>query len=313
MAGFTSILSGGLIDTSAPNYANVAQRNEKARQALINLGTQQINSVFGGGTAPFYAPANPNTSQFDPHQSYYKIGPKGPALYWAPGGKHPPGQFSQSGVGQAIGSGGGDLGAAFGAKALGLDKLFGKEQSPKQVAKTKFRRGQLFMAPEYQTFEGFGDPFYQGREQDYIRYALPQLAEQYRQNRNAIKFGLANKGLLGSTVEASANAGLERTAGEGRQTIADTARAGSNSLRQQIEGARQAALSQLYQSANPGQAIQSAVQTASGFQAPSTFAPIGNLFTSLAQQYVTNQLLNNYRQGASAFDTTNPAKFIAPV
>jgi len=57
MGNVTSLLSGGLIDTSAPNYAKVAARNEKQRQALINLGLGQINALYDGGTTAFYNPA----------------------------------------------------------------------------------------------------------------------------------------------------------------------------------------------------------------------------------------------------------------
>ena len=125
-------------------------------------------------------------------------------------------------------------------------------------------------------------------------------------------FGLENRGLGGSSVQGQASSNLEREAGRARQTIADTGLEQANQLRRDIEGSRQQAISQLYQSADPAQALQGAVRSAIGFQAPSTFAPATNMFTNLAQQYATRQLLNNYRQpfGAPTVDYSN---FSAPI
>jgi len=288
----TSILSGGLIDTSAPNYAKVAGKNEAKRQGIINLGMDQINAIFGGGSAPFYTSANTGENQFNRHNTYYGLTGKGDfAPYWAPGSVQPKQGPNSPGIGSitletAPGSPFGFMGGVLGHKG----------PSPRQIAKKSFNRGQLFNAPETKTFEGFQDPFYAKRAQDYVNFALPQFAQQYQQNRNQMLFGLANRGLGQSSVADQASSNLERSAGEGRQQIADTGLAQANQLRRDVEAARQQAISQLYQSADPAQALQGAVRTASGFQAPSTFAPITNMFSNLANQYATSQILNNYRQ-----------------
>jgi hypothetical protein len=312
---FTSLLSGGLLDTSAPNYARIAGSNEKKRQGLIRLGLQQINSVFSGGTAPFYSPALTEGARFDPSQTYYSFNKKGEFTpYWAPGGRAPKGTSSDTLLSGALKSGGGDLGAALAVKTLGIGGLFDKDVSPKQIAARSFRRGQLFKPPEEFTFEGFQEPFYEKRAQDYVNFALPQLAQQYQSNRNAMLFGLANRGLGGSTVQGQASSNLEREAGKGRQTIADTGLEQANQLRRDVESARQQAVNQLYQSADPAQALQGAVRAASSFRAPSTFAPITNLFTNLAQQYATNQLLNSYRQPYGAPSSyQGVGNFLAPI
>jgi hypothetical protein len=296
MAGLTGALTGGLIDTGTPDYGKLAGQNEKKRQALINLGMQQINAVYGGGQAPFYSLANPGqTGRFDPHSSYYSLTGRGISPYWVPDGVHPSEQLNQTGLSQALSSGGGDLFAGAAIRGLGIDRLFGNVESPRDIAAKNFRRGQLFNAPTYETFEGFQPAFFQKRAQDYINYALPQLGEQYRGARNATLYGLANRGLQDSTVAGQANRQLERTTGVARQNIADTGLAQANQLKRDVEGSRQEAIRQLYQSANPADAFRSATESAASFRQPSTFAPIANLFSNLAQQYATNQILNNYR------------------
>jgi len=318
MAGLTDILTGGLIDSSAPNYASVAGKNEKKRQGIIKLGLGQINSVFSGGTSPFYGAANTGENKFDRSQTYYGLNGKGQfAPYWAPGGAHPKGTFEASQLGKLADSpiATGDLGIslALSASPFSLSKIFGKSQSPRDIARKQFNRGQLFTAPNTQTFEGFQPSFYDKRSQDYVNFALPQLAQQYQTNRNAMLFGLENRGLGNSSVANAASSNLERSAGQGRQEIADTGLAQANQLRKDVEGARQQAISQLYQSADPAQALQGAVRNAIGFQAPSTFAPVANMFTGLAQQYATDRLLNNYRQAYAAPGYAQNNNYLAPI
>lgn len=304
----TSILSGGLIDTSAPNYASVAGKNEKKRQGIINLGLDQINAIFGGGSANFYGAANAGGNQFNRHNTYYGLTGKGEFKpYWAPGGAHPKQGPNSPGLGSVV------LETAPGSPFGFMGGVLGHEgPSPKQIAKRSFNRGQLFTAPETKTFEGFQEPFYEKRAQDYVNFALPQLSQQYQQNRNQMLFGLANRGLGQSSVADTASSNLEREAGRGRQEIADTGIAQANQLRKDVENARQQSIAQLYQSADPAQALQGAVRAASGFQAPSTFAPITNMFSNLAQQYATSQILNNYRQPYGA-PGQNGGNYFAPI
>lgn len=312
---------GGLIG-NAPDYGKLAKRNEATRQSLINLGLQQINAVYGGGTAPFYTTANTPGAKFDPRASYYNLTGKGFQPYWIPGGQRPEGTFQPSGAASLLAGSDpittgifnnltGGRGAASAVAGLAtpnifgslggvlgrvLGGLFGEEKSPRDIARRAFRRGQLFNAPNYQTFEGFQPEFFNQRAQAYVNYALPQLAEQYQQARNAQSFGLANRGLLGSTQQTQATQRLERETGRAKQGIAETGIEQANQLRKEIEQARQEAIRQLYQSADPAQAISSAIGSASQFRIPSAFAPITNLLGNLAQQYLVSQTLNAYRQ-----------------
>lgn len=151
-----------------------------------------------------------------------------------------------------------------------------------------------------QAFSGFTPSFYQQRAQAYQDFALPQLAQQYQQNRNQIGFGLANRGLNTSSTANQQWTNLGKAMGQAKQTIADQGIAQSQQLQQQVEGQRNALLNQLYQSADPSGAGASAINTASQFAAPSVFQPVGNLLGSVAQQYYLSQLMNTYRPTGSS-------------
>lgn len=315
----TSLMSGGLLSTGAPNYAKMARGSERKRQGLINLGLQQIGAVFGGGTAPFYSPAKTEGSQFSPRNTYYALsGRSGEFVpYWAPGGARPNEKTTPSVAGQLADmsavAGSGGLSVPLNAMGIGLGNIFGDKESPRDVARKAFRRGQLFAPPTMQTFEGFQEPFFEKRAQDYVNFALPQLGQQYRSTRDAITFGLANRGLSESSSANKAKSDLELETAKNRQQIADTGLAQANQLRQDIEASRAEATRQLYQSADPAQALQSAVKSAIGFGRPSTFQPIANMFTNLAQQYATQQLLNNYRQPYFPAQDDDFSNYLAPI
>lgn len=312
MGSFTSYVTGGLIDPSSSNYARLAGSKEAQRKGLINLGLNQIGAVYGGGTAPFYSIASqhpftkPEWRGGGSSQTFYNINRQGEfAPYYAPKLK------SDS----LLGGSGAENAYKWSSSLAGdpislthiFSGLFGSDPpTPRQLVNKKLRKGLLYGAPDYQTFEGFQPEFYNQRAQDYINFALPQEAQQYQQSRNAMLYGLSNRGLSNSSVGQRASADLERTAGQARQTIADTGLEQANQLRRDVENSRQQEISQLYQTGDPAQASQSAISASAGFQRPSVFAPLGNLFSSLANQYYTNQVLNSYRQPFYGYGSQSP-------
>jgi hypothetical protein len=317
---FTGTLSGGLIGET-PNYAALAKKSEARRKGVIDLGLKQIGAVFDGGAAPFYSLANAGGSKFDPKSTYFFQDKKGGFVpYWAPKGAKPSGTYNYSGIGKALNTGGFDLAAMGVMKGLGLTKAlgFGDEDSPKEIAMKAFRRGQLFNAPNEQTFTGFGPEFFQSRTKAYTDYAMPQVAEQYLDARNAQTYGLSNRGLLSSSLADQARSRLERTAGQSRQAVAEEGINQANTLKRNVETSRQNAINQLYQTADPARAFQSAISSASQLGVPSPFAPITNMFANLAQQYYTNQLLKGYQQGTQQLQNFNKgnnsiALYLAPL
>jgi hypothetical protein len=288
----------------SPNYGALGQRSEKKRQKIIDLGLNQINAVYGGGTAPFYTMANGNDgTKFDPHSSYYSLTGKGFQPYWMPGGKKPGSQFQNSEAGSNAGFAAGIVSGIPFSELLGskfLGGLFGKTESPRDIARKAFRRGQLFNAPENKTFKGYTPEFYAAREKAYTENALPQLADQYQSARNSTIYGLSDAGLSGSTVGDQARYRLERAMNAGRQNVADEAINQGNQLRDQVEQSRQRAIQQLYQTGDPTQALKGAISSSAGFERPSTFGALANGFGDVMNQYYIQRLLQGYQNQTNA-------------
>jgi hypothetical protein len=303
----SSILPGNVGNT--PNYAGLAARNQRNRRGIINLGLSQINSIFDGGTSPFYSLANPNKG------SIAGFSAKNPYFYQNKQGNFAPyrmpGDLRNGVFNSAIGATpmlGGAVGAiqngdyqnsmlsvlSGGTSDLigGMGGMFGHQDSPTDIERKRFRAGKLYsMTP--QTFEGFTPAFYQKRAQAYVDNAMPQLANQYRNTRASLDFGLANRGLLKSSAANVQGSELERETGQAKQQIADTGQTEANQTKQQVENARSQAISYLYQTADPASASQQAIGQAANFQAPSSFAPLANMFSNLLSQYYTNQVLGS--------------------
>ena len=145
-------------------------------------------------------------------------------------------------------------------------------------------------------FSGFTPAFYDERNRAYTNYALPQLSEQYQQARNTLITNLANRGLLNTSMQGRQMSALQRQTEQGRQTIAEAGRAQAQDLQRQVEGSRGQLIGQLYQSADPANARQQAISTASSFQQPSVFAPLANMFSGLVDTYYRNALQQQANQ-----------------
>ena len=290
----------GSLFGDAPDYGALAGKSEKNRRGIVDLGTQQINALYQGGSAPFYSLAKQPGEKFSSKNTYYSLQGGKFKPYWTPGGKQPGSQQSKTGVGAWVTNPvtdplGGVVNKATGVGKF-IDSIFGDSMSPKEVAARSYKRNQLYDAPNNQTFEGFQQPFYDERAKAYENFALPQLGDQYRNARDAMVYGLSNRGLNTSTIAEKGRYDLEKTTGTAKQQIADTGIGQANQLKQDVEASRQDSLKQLYQTADPAQAFQSAINTSSQFRQPSVFAPLNNMFAGLAQQYMTSQLLKGYQQ-----------------
>lgn len=157
-----------------------------------------------------------------------------------------------------------------------------------------------------QAYSQFNPAYYQQRAQDYINYAMPQLQQQFQGTRNQQGFNVANRGLRGGSVNKQQTSDLARAFSGAQQGIADTGLAQSQQLQQQVEASRNALLGQLYQSADPASAQAQARNTAASFATPSTFAPLGNAFSSLSNAYNQYNLNNSYNQMLGQYGSSIP-------
>lgn len=162
-------------------------------------------------------------------------------------------------------------------------------------------------------FAGFTPQFYNKRANAYIDYAMPQLADQYRQTSNQVGFGLANKGLSESSTAQKQWSDLFRANTSAKQGIADSAIGQSNQLQQSVANSKAQLLGQLYQTADPASANASAVSTAASFQTPSVFTPLANQFSNIVNQYYLSSLLNQRPATASPVSTNTGGTYFAPL
>ena len=329
-------LIDAIFGSGTPNYGAMGQRSEKKRQGIINLGMQQLNAVYGGGSAPFYSVAQGQPfsktgwSGVGKHQTYYKQNKKGEfAPYYAPKQVKQPGTATK--MFEAVGTGipgditgsiaggirTGDWGGAaknIVANALtggafgGISALFGSDApTPRELVNKQLRRGQLFNAPETRTFRGYQPEFYDAREKAYTDYALPQLADQYQSARDNTIYGLSNTGLTGSTEATKAKFKLEKAMTSGKQNVANETINQSNKLREQVEQSRQQAIQQLYQTGDPTQALKTAINTSASFERPGGFAPLAQGFGDVMNQFYIQKLLQGYQNPVGG--NNNPTYF----
>lgn len=160
-----------------------------------------------------------------------------------------------------------------------------------------------------ETFGQFNDAFYNQRQQDYTKFAMPQLYRQLGQTNTQGMYGLANRGLANSGAADRFGSQLTQEANTQKQGIVDAGIAQAQQLRKDVEGQRSALFAQLQSSADPTNAAQQALATAGAYSLPSSFAPIGNLFANFAQMYAINQISKAYspQNYTANYGLNNPA------
>jgi len=152
-----------------------------------------------------------------------------------------------------------------------------------------------------QVFGGYDDAFYKKRTQAYEDYAMPQLQNQFAQTQKKSLFGLADQGLWNSSAARNTNQQLQLANSQNEQNIANTALGQSNDLRKQIASQQQSLIGQANVASDPLSVAGQAALTAGSFAAPSAFAPIGDLFGTFANSYLTKQNSNLYGQAAQQY------------
>ena len=145
-----------------------------------------------------------------------------------------------------------------------------------------------------QAFSGFTPQWFNQASNAYSNWAVPQLQQQFQQNQNGLNFQLANQGLLGSSQQQTGQNALQTNQNQAQQQIGQQALAQQQGLQQQVAQQKANLIGQAQTSTNPTATGQQALTTASQFAIPSSFQPLGNLFSNFAQQYLGNQQANTY-------------------
>lgn len=159
----------------------------------------------------------------------------------------------------------------------------------KQQANINTGMGQIAQA-----FSGYTPQFYQQRATDYQNFALPQLTAQAQQQQSQLGYGLARRGLLKSDTANRQSSILGQNINQQKRGIVDSGQQQAQSLEQQVNQSKSNLIGQLQTANDPSAIGGQALNVASQFSAPSTFAPIGNLFGTYANIYAANQLAQAY-------------------
>jgi len=145
-------------------------------------------------------------------------------------------------------------------------------------------------------FSGFDPAFYERQQQAVLQAQLPQVGDQFRQQRNQLGYTLAGQGLLRSSAGANLDSALTKELSQQQQNVSNQATQAVQGLQSQISGQKGQLLSQLQQSADPTLAGQRALESATQFSAPSLVQPLGNLFQNWANIYLAGQYGKVYGQ-----------------
>lgn len=157
-------------------------------------------------------------------------------------------------------------------------------------------------------FSGFGPDFYNRMQTQYLGSAIPQVQQQFQQQRNQLGFGLANQGLLRSSAAQNLGGSLQQQLAQNLFNVGNQATQAVQGLQKQVGQEKSNVIAQLQQSADPTLAAQQATESASQFAAPSLVQPLGNLFQNWSNIYMANRLGQIYnplmQQGYPRPDTS---------
>jgi hypothetical protein len=149
-----------------------------------------------------------------------------------------------------------------------------------------------------QTFSQFDDDFYNRRQDSYMRYAMPQLDEQYNDALGTLTAALARTGGLASlqsSVAATKGGRLSRDYSLQRQNVVDQGIGHATQARRDVENARSGLVADLHATADPAAAAAGAAARARIATQQPTYSPLGMLFQNVADG------LSNYAE-ARAFN-----------
>jgi hypothetical protein len=160
------------------------------------------------------------------------------------------------------GSGGGDGGAA-------------QARADEMARQARIKEG---VARIDQEFSKFNDDFYNQRRNAYTAFAMPQVGEQYKQNKDQLAYSLARSG-LGQSSEAARQASvLQRDNAMARQQVAEGATSEAQKARQAVEDQRYNLVGQLQSTSDPTMAANNALRQAGVLSMQTGFNPVANLF-----------------------------------
>lgn len=156
-----------------------------------------------------------------------------------------------------------------------------------------------------QAFSGFTPQFYQGVDTAYQNWATPQLQQQAQTAQNQTGFKLASQGLGNSSQAQQSYDALGQANTQAQQQIAQSGLQQSQQLQQQVGQQQANLIGQAQTATDPSAMSQSALATAGSFGAPSSFAPLGQLFNTYGNNFLGGQQAQTYNAALASL-SNNP-------
>lgn len=157
-----------------------------------------------------------------------------------------------------------------------------------QAEKQRQARIQTGMGDIDDKFASFDDNYFGDVKNDYLKYATPQVMNEYQRTKNQLTFSLARNGLLKSGVAAQRGESLNTELSRQEGNLANAAQSEANTARAKVSDAKTNVTNQLISSGDPTVAREGAAEATAGLRGPSTFAPIGQLFGDWSSMYLAN-------------------------
>lgn len=176
---------------------------------------------------------------------------------------------------------------------------FGSDDASREIQQQNEARQALIqqgLGRVNQAFAGFNPAFYDRQRAAVLAANLPQVGEQFRQQRAQLGYGLAERGLLRSSAGANLSGALNLELAQQQRNVSNQATQAVQGLQQNISQSKGNIISQLQQSADPTLAAQRSVEAATQFSAPSLLQPLGDLFSNFSNIYLARQIGKYYGQ-----------------
>ncbi len=145
------------------------------------------------------------------------------------------------------------------------------------------------------SFKGFDDNYFNGKQQAYRDYYSPQLNKQYQDSKDAMLLRLSDAGIGQSSAAAH---GLSRLTDEYARNSADVeqkAQGYGSETRADVQGLKNQLVSQLNATGDSGLAAQAANSAVALQRSKSSgFEPLANAFTDISGLYARDQQNANY-------------------
>ena len=124
----------------------------------------------------------------------------------------------------------------------------------------------------------FNDGFYEGQQQRYIDYAMPQVDDQKQKADKELLFAMDRTGQTEGSVRADLAGELQKRYDLQAQKVRDDGLAYGTNARTNVEGARADLISMLNATGDAQGAATSAVARSAALSQPAAYSPLSNLF-----------------------------------